>query len=387
MDPTNRNDGPQSHNPQDGGTVFASHEFRLSVRQWVAVCVIVAAALGSAPVLWERAEPLAPGQDHRTPYELSEDYWLYGRLGAQAASQSKTLVIGDSVIWGQYVRPDQTLTHYLNAYAGDDRFTNLGVNGTHPVALAGLIEHYCADVTDQRVLLHCNPLWMASAARDLQTAKQVSFNHPGLVPQFVPRIPCYKATTDERLSVVAGRLLPHNRWAKHLRVAYFDNTDIPTWTIEHPRANPLDAITFETRSPQSKPRRRPVSWQTSGVGQADFPWVDLDMSLQWRSFRRLVNVLTRRGNEVFVCVGPLNEHMLTEPSRLAYSALKSEIEAWLSQNAIPHFLPPVLPSGLYADASHPLSQGYALLARQLYGSDAFVSFAGRSEARVPRRLK
>jgi hypothetical protein len=33
-----------------------------------------------------------------------------------------------------------------------------------------------------------------------------------------------------------------------------------------------------------------------------------------------------------------------------------------------------LPTALYADASHPLTEGYALLAKQIYGTEDFRSW-------------
>jgi hypothetical protein len=36
-------------------------------------------------------------------------------------------------------------------------------------------------------------------------------------------------------------------------------------------------------------------------------------------------------------------------------------------------MPPTLPSELYADASHPLDEGYAMLAKQLFENDSFMS--------------
>ena len=95
------------------------------------------------------------------------------------------------------------------------------------------------------------------------------------------------------------------------------------------------------------------------------PWVDLAGSLQWKSFQRTVDILEKRGNSVFVVVGPFNEHLLTDASRVKYSELKRGIEDWLKERKIPYFVPEALPSEQYGDASHPLSAGYALLAKQL----------------------
>ncbi len=86
----------------------------------------------------------------------------------------------------------------------------------------------------------------------------------------------------------------------------------------------------------------------------------------WQAFRRLVGTLQERGNRVFVLVGPLNEHMLDPVNAVLYRDILQGAESWLEHQGIPHFIPPVLPSDVYADLSHPLSQGYAILAQDLW---------------------
>ena len=68
---------------------------------------------------------------------------------------------------------------------------------------------------------------------------------------------------------------------------------------------------------------------------------------------------------VFVIIGPFNEHMLEKGSLKVYNGIKSSIAAWLEQNNIPYLIFPALPSEYYADASHPVKEGYAFLAAQL----------------------
>jgi len=84
-------------------------------------------------------------------------------------------------------------------------------------------------------------------------------------------------------------------------------------------------------------------------------------------------MLKARGNRVFVLVGPFNEHMLKPKSIDTYQKIKSKIETWLKQNDVPCYMPPALPSDFYRDASHPLSEGYALLAKYLFENDSFRS--------------
>ena len=83
-----------------------------------------------------------------------------------------------------------------------------------------------------------------------------------------------------------------------------------------------------------------------------------------------------RGNKVFVLVGPFNEHMLDEADAASYNAIKNGIETWLHENEVPCFIPSPLPASYYVDASHPVGEGYALLAKQLLSQPQFASLAG-----------
>jgi hypothetical protein len=57
---------------------------------------------------------------------------------------------------------------------------------------------------------------------------------------------------------------------------------------------------------------------------------------------------------------------LLNPKSLArYQTVKATLAAWLQSQHIAHAVPAPLDSKLYGDASHPLAQGYAVLARQL----------------------
>ncbi len=269
-------------------------------------------------------------------------------------------------MWGQYVRRAETLTHHLDGLAGRERFANLGVDGLHPAALAGLIEYYGGAIEGKDVVLHCNPLWLSSAKHDLRGDEEFSFNHPALVPQFFPRIPCYRQEVSKRLGLVAERYVPFYRWTEHLQAAYFGQRNIPEWTLEHPNASPLGAITLRLPPSDDRARHRPIPWTEQGIQKQDFAWVDLETSFQWRSFRRALEVLRARGNRVFVVVGPFNEHMLTEKGARGHARIVEGIAAWLRENGIECDVPPALASDLYADASHPLGEGYRKLAERLF---------------------
>ncbi len=360
---------------------FGSNEVRLTPRQWAAAIAILALAFCCLPILWKRVEPLPSDPEQRVPFRLGYDYWTFSRYSDRACREEKTLVLGDSVVWGHYVSSRETLSHYLNQEAGEERFANLGVDGIHPAAMAGLVEYYGGDIAGKRVLLACNLLWMSSPRHDLQGEKEFAFNHPTLVPQFSPRIPCYRASLSTRLGIAIGREVPFFGWADHLRIAYLDNHDLARWTLEHPYETPAGAfaagLPSDDESPSPPPDARP--WTEQHLSKFNAAWVELDGSLQWRSLRRTVELLRRRGNRVFVLVGPFNEHMLTESSLAVYRQRLRGVEAWLQAEQVPYYIPPALPSETYADASHPLAEGYALLARQLSRQESFARFQSARE--------
>jgi len=379
--------------PDAGDVPFASHAVRLSWVEWLVALTVVAAVLAALSWAWQRAEPLAGSRDDRLPYRLSNDYWQFERLANAAGRLERTLVVGDSVVWGHYVAPHETLSGWLNARTGGDGFANLGVDGIHPVALEGLIEHYGGGIgpvalegliehygigIDRRnVVLHLNFLWMSSARHDLSSRKEFAFNHPRLVPQFRPAIPCYRATVSERLAIVVGREAPFLAWADHVRTAYFDGRDLASWTLDHPYACPWRQVTFALPSaadpPVPPPDARP--WTEKGLPRFSPRWVDLDESLQWAAFRRTAERLaTPWRGRVFVVVGPFNEHMLEDEALAAYKRLTRQAQAWLDARGIPYLAPEALPSRLYADASHPLAEGYRRLAETLLADKAFQEF-------------
>jgi len=357
----------------------AAAEMRLSPRQCCVALAIVAVLAYVIPQAWERIEPLQVGAGYRIPYRLGNDYWQYERICRAAAGGDQTLLVGDSVIWGHYVSTRGTLSHHLNEQAGGERFVNLGVDGVHPAALAGLVEYYGGAIRGRRVIVNCNLLWISSPRHDLSTEKEATFNHPTLVPQFSPWISCYRASLSQRVGAVVGRRLPILGWADHLRIAYFDSEDLATWTLERPYSNPLRALTAALPLPDEPPSPPPDArpWSAKGITPFAPDWVPLDDSVQWRFFQRTVQLLRDRGNQVFVLVGPFNEHMLTEAGLRGYTERKDQVARWLTEQRIPHYVPPPLASDLYADASHPTAAGYAALARSLAGQSALQDYCRR----------
>jgi hypothetical protein len=358
-----------------------SNGILLSGREWVIVGLFALGLVLLAPTLWKRYETFQPDADYRMPFDLNNDYWLYDRYAHLAADNHEFLVLGDSVVWGRYVKPAQTLSHYLNELAGKERFANLGLNGAHPVALVGLVKHYGEAIAGKKVVLHYNPLWMKDPSADLQE-KDSQLNHPDLVPQFFPSIPSNKASASDKIGRVVDRNVPFAGWNSHLQQAYFGRgpgddpgpfnpMSIPRWTLEHAYANPVRQLTRGLPPPDDTLHEDPVTWTVRGIKVQRLPWVAPADSLEWSYFQRAVDLLQARGNRVFVVVGPFNEHALTKPNRQDYERIKKGLESWLQERNIPHVFPALLPSDTFADLSHPLSAGYQILARELSKNEFF----------------
>ena len=91
-----------------------------------------------------------------------------------------------------------------------------------------------------------------------------------------------------------------------------------------------------------------------------------------------MKLLQSRGNDVLVVVGPFNEHIMAEENRPAFRRLRDGIADWLAKNHVPHIVPATLPSALYADASHPLTEGYQRLAEELWGDAQFRDWMNKT---------
>jgi len=99
----------------------------------------------------------------------------------------------------------------------------------------------------------------------------------------------------------------------------------------------------------------------------------------------VIETLRERDNDVLVVLGPFNEHIMAGENLPAYRKVHDDIVAWLSTNQIAHVVPEPLPSVLYADASHPLTEGYQLLAKRLYSDAAFRKWLDAKQVRTGAR--
>jgi hypothetical protein len=355
-------------------TPNASNAMELTGRDWLVVGILTVLLVILAPAIWRQREQLPLNEDGRMPFAFSNDYWLYRQYAQELCARHNLVVVGDSVMWGRYVGPGATLAHYLNTAPGAEKWGNAALNGAHPAALAGLLEYYGQPITGKKVLLHMNPLWMGSAETDLTDPAKPPQNHPDLLPQFYPGIPSYKEEVSQRLGLVVRRNVSFLAWTGHLQKACFDGMDLGGWTLEHPCDSPLKQLHPREFPPDPAPADA-VPWtRRKNVRKQNLPWIPPADSFQWSSFERVLKLLEARPDQVFVLVGPFNDHMLTPESAARYHEVKRAITLRLQQLAVPSIAPDALPSDLYADASHPLAEGYSYLAQILLRDDGFRSF-------------
>lgn len=363
----------------DDEFIFASNALRLTGRQWLIVGVLALTAAIAVPAFWPAAEPLETGGDYRLPYALHEDYYLIARWCRRAGRTHDAIALGDSVVWGEYVRPGRTLSAALNRRAGRDAVANLGLNGLHPVALAGLVQHDGAGLDGRKVLLVLNPMWMRSGRTDLSEAparggETAPVNQPGLLPQLWPPVPGYTAPWPQRIRTVIARGLPLLPWRDHIALAYYRGLGTPDWTARHPYRWPFEPVDLRLPAPADAPHSQALPWHQRGIEPltvAQAPWLPPDESLQWTFVGHTLNALAARNANVFVVLSPLNVHMLEESSRDRYERVHAAFKERLAEAGVAHHALETLPSALYADLSHPLAAGYDRWADELWADPAF----------------
>lgn len=355
------------------GIPFGSNEMRLTGLQWLATIIISAAILWMLPKVWRAVEPLKLGPNARVQNELAlGDYWHIQRCFKEMLKDTDNVVLGDSVMWGFRVTPENALSTQLSQRTGAAKFANLGIAGCHPVANYGLMYYYGADLHDKNVVLGFNALWVSTPREDLSLDDKDAVSgikHPKLLP-LSERLASDKSKMDDRLGIAIKHRFEIYDWVTHMQNAGFDGADIPTWTIEHPYSLPKIKI-YPDLSEDDNPANI-KAWNSKGSKPQPYAFVPLDQSNQWRYFKKLVELLQQRGNKVYVLVLPVNEHQM-EPKTLAryQKELKPGIEGWLKAQKIPYLAPEALPTELYADFSHPILNGYGLIADKLVADPAF----------------
>jgi hypothetical protein len=172
---------------------------------------------------------------------------------------------------------------------------------------------------------------------------------------------------------VLVRDLPFFSWKEHLKIAYCEGMGLEDWTLENPYA--LSAAGRGSDSFYSdEPGSEPMNWRKRGITPRSLPWMKAARSYQWWSFRRAIRLLRSRRDRVFVVIGPFNTYALSRDSQARYRWLKAAMEAWLRRERVSYHSARLLPSEMYADASHPLGPGYRQIARELLASPSFQAW-------------
>ncbi|MFA7231405.1 MAG: hypothetical protein WC071_09050 [Victivallaceae bacterium] len=361
---------------------FSSNAIRLSGRELlIAGAITFLGLMIAVPWLWQKKETVTLDKDFRLAYNYRDDYWTFKKCADEVCRKYPVVFLGDSVIWGMYVDNNHTIPAWLNQKLGTEAAGNLAIDGMHYVAMEGLLKYYGSAIHNKKVFLYFNPLWLNSSKFDLSDNAAMDIHHPRLLPQFSPALKCYREPLSKRMSVLMERNLPFYSLLNHLRLTFFDNEDFNRWIIEHPEESPLTKISFSVDPCEHNHNDSSMTWKMSGITAQDWNWVPLDESKQWAAFNNVLELLKSRNNQVFVLVGSINPFILTKNSLDKYNQLRADICAGLKKENTPFFLLPELPSGSYADASHPLSCGYEQIAATLLQSPDFVKYINQGDGK------
>ena len=363
---------------------FGVNEMRLNARQWLAALAIFLACAVAMPRIWKRVERFDTGQ--RLPHPLRAEQRLLALPAASGADLGSSERAGAGRLGG--------LGRIRAAGRHADAFSEPGERPAGPLR----------QLRRQRRL----PAGDGGADRALRRGAAQPQGHRPLQravdeqPEGRPererggdfqplaagaavvhaRFPVTGPMPPTRLNVVAERSIGLLGWVNIWTASTIDQLSIPRWTLEEdgsdpPRCpnawrNPLAQITLTVpgepaRRPAARPRQPAAQALERRRQRADALRLGQPgQSLQWQAFQRSIGLLRSRGNDVLVILGPFNESMVAEDQRPALHRMRDGIAAWLTSHQIPHIVPDALPSDLYADASHPLTEGYALLARRIW---------------------
>jgi len=363
-----------------------SNSLILSMPEWIFVGFLFVAIITLLSLRWHRWEKFNPDSDYRLPCweEKKSDYWAFSRWCKYARSRYKVFVIGGSVIWGQEVKNDETMSHYLNQFAGNEElFANMALDGLHPVAMYSLAKYYGRYLNNKHILLLCSPFWMSSKNFDLQ-GDWYDFHHPRLAPQFWPRIKCYKEKTDVRLGVLLERNIPFIGLIRHILSNYYENMNVQKWMAKYPYRNPLACITFKSAAVLAEVQGTGTSWQQKECYRENLDVYKLSASesLQWEYFKKTIKLMQSRNNKLFVLL-LYHPYLLSPESRKRLARFCEGIGDWLDEEKISYFdVETDIPSRYYADeCSHLLKEGHIRIAKLLLQDKGFQEWLKEDKKR------
>lgn len=342
--------------------MFERQGLELSLREWLVVGLLITSLLAAAPSIPFRPKTPVVEPNYRIPYPLSRRYDLYKRYTTLAAAQTPTLLVGDSVIWGQCAKRNETLAAHLNQQAHQPRFANAGLDGMNPVALHELLLYHAPGIEKSRVLLQFDPLWMMIEELSAHDVREALYNRPDLIPRLAAN---FTGPFKEAVSASWSKITEHSPlggWGDRLADT---KLDFLAWSLDHPYESPLRAISSTLPPSDDTSHLRLIPWNSTPATPIKVGWLELSTSVQWQAFRNILTLLEQRGNKVLVVLGPMNEHAMEQHTLEVYLQLKADMAAELRARGVRCLVATVLPSSHYADICHPLGAGYAEFAKEL----------------------
>lgn len=345
----------------------------LSVRGWSGVLVVFVLVVIGLPRAWVAVESFDPELNWRQPTRVAEDYWQIHRWLRAAERKESIVILGDSVVWGEFAKPNETLAAHLSMINGENEFANLGVQGLYPVALLGLLK---IEAPRSPPLLLFNPIWMTSARRDLSLLaserETVSVNHQALLPQWIGSPVSYRATLEERLSRWGLQQSQLRRWSNHLSYEHLDGQDLPTWLRAHPSRFPWQASDGIVLGPEDEPGQ-PIRRRLIPENSISYEWVEPDDSLQYQAFLKCVELLSQHGKPPCVLLASLSSSGRTPECLNSESQIAQRLRDDLEQRQIA-VVNLKASSEVMADASHPTPDGYRAWAETIQHESAFQTW-------------
>ncbi len=361
----------------DGPDAAPQQVSYLTLRGWGVAFMLVLVLIWAVPAFWYHLETFPEYENYRIPFAVSEDYWMMRQCISRAKEREAILVFGDSVVWGQYAKPGQTMTACLNhRLPAPARCENLGLDGGHPVGLLQLVRGYGRAVTGQKVVIYFNPLWMSAPLFDMKGEKVQYLFHPRLLPQFDKSLKCYEASIRERVSICLERALTLMQLERHLRLSCLDGMKWEDWILGSSSNHAKVVLGRTLPIPDEQAPVEPVCWSNSGAKVLGTDWIPPSESRQVAAFFELIRLLRARHNSVLVIVGSYNTHMLPPENAAVYQDGMAEVRSRLREQGFEAIALPVLSSPLYGDASHPLPEGYEWIADYLVNDKLFQDWVG-----------
>ncbi|MFC1691951.1 hypothetical protein ACFL1R_00420 [Candidatus Latescibacterota bacterium] len=355
-------------------TISGSNSIILSLRDWIITIVLIAVISALIYNGWFKWERFNPGKDYRVTCwaERESDYWAFARWSHRAGERYNIFLIGDSVIWGQETRLDETISHYLNECLGDEIIANIGIDGLHMAGINGMVKYYGKYLDNKNIILQFNPLWMSSEKRDLRGEGRISYHHPRLIPQLSFRIN-YNQPLEVRVGYLFDHFLRLPILVRHLMVNYFNNKSIANWMMDNPYRNPFSAITFTATPVMAEKQGKGIDWKAKGMEISDSPFVSINESMQWQCYFNALESLKKVNARVFVLLGPYNTHALTPDSIKRLKSMIGDVKKSLDDSGILYFdsMENNLPSDTFGDSCHLLKDGHLMLARNLMNDTRF----------------